>query len=276
MEDADELLEQMKGKWRKYEAMMRRKQNQSIAFDRSPVALVFVADVHLGNKGVDYDRLFREAEIIANTPGMWLISMGDLLDNFILPKMIHARFDNEVTPIGEWTLVKKYLGVVAPKLIASVNGNHEFWTTALTGIDYFKDVLERVNPDAIYDPDDALITLKVNAAEFPMRIRHLWQGNSIWNPTHGVERAAKFDGDFTIGIGGHTHASGLARQMNVAGKTGMAVLCGSYKAFDPYARQKGFAKPNGSTAVTLILSDDGSIVGVDRLETAARMIKRLR
>lgn len=253
---------------------MRRKQSQSITFDKSPVALVFIADVHVGSRGVDYDRLFAEAEIIAKTPDMWLILDGDLLDNFILPKLMHARGD--VTPEGEWALVKKYLGIVAPKLIASVNGNHEAWTRILTGIDYFKDVLEKKNPDAIYDPDDALIEVIVGKARFPVRVRHQWQGTSVYNVTHGIERAAKFDNDFLIGIGAHTHASGLARQMNVAGKTGMAVLCGSYKAFDPYARTRGFAKPNGSTAVTLILSDDGSIVGVDRLETAAKMIQQLR
>jgi hypothetical protein len=256
--------------------MALHRQTQRIRFRRGPIAIAFAADLHLGSTGVDYERVFREAQIIAETDGMYLMLVGDLVDNFILAKLVCARWSTAVSLEEEWVLLKKYLDVVADKLLVSVSGNHEKWTYALSGIDYFKEALARVRRDVVYDTDDALVRLEVGRAVFPTRLRHRWLGNSIYNPTHGIERAYRFDGDFIVGVGGHDHAAGLARQFNAGGRTGMAVLCGSYKRVDPFARAKGFARPNGSTAVTVIFDEDGTMIGIDRLEYAASVIRKLR
>lgn len=261
--------------WQKTARLATRRLHQTIKFAGGPIALVFAADLHLGNAGVDYERCFGEAELIAATPGMYPVLLGDPLDNFIISKLMHVRFDSSVPVAAEWALVKRYIRIVAPKLLASVGGNHEGWFKILTGVDYFQDVLAQIAPGAIYDSDDALITLTVGRAEFPIRLRHKWNGMSIWNLTHGIERAAKFDNDFICGVGAHTHASGLARQFNCNGRTGLAVLCGSYKAVDPHARERGYAKPNGSTAVTVIFDESGAMVGIDRLDYAVQLMRRL-
>jgi len=67
--------------WRKTEQLYRRQVAQEIVFKQSPVALAFVGDVHLGSNGTDYERAFREAEIISTTPQMYAVLCGDLLDN---------------------------------------------------------------------------------------------------------------------------------------------------------------------------------------------------
>jgi predicted phosphodiesterase len=274
--DDDEIYQRAVSEYRKTTAHLARQTQQVIPIARGPVALVFVADLHLGNSGVDYERCFREAEIIARTPGMWLVTAGDLLDNFLFAKMMNARLKARISIDEEWALVRRYLKIVAKKLLVSVSGNHDNWTLALTGIDYFREVVAQIAPDAIYDTDDVTFRLEVGKAEFPIRVRHLWQGSSIYNLTHGIERAAKFDGGFAVGVGGHTHASGLVRTFDANGQTGMAVLCGSYKRFDPYAKTKGFYRPNASTAMTVIFDESGAMVGVDRLDMAARLITKLR
>lgn len=207
---------------------------------------------------------------------MWLVTDGDMLDNFLFAKMMNARFKSRISIDEEWALVRKYLKIVAPKLLVSVSGNHDNWTMAITGIDYFKEVLKQISPDTIYDTDDLTFRLDVGKAKTAIRVRHKWNGTSIYNFTHGIERAAKFDGGFQVGVGAHIHASGLVRTFDINGLTGMAVLCGSYKRYDPYARTNGFYKPNSSTAMTVIFDESGAMVGVDRLDVAARMIKALR
>jgi hypothetical protein len=283
--DDEEIYQRAVKEWNKTSAHLTKATDQIIPFKHGPVALAFVADLHLGANGVDYARCFREAEMIRDTKNMWLVTDGDMLDNFLFAKMMNARFKSKISIEEEWALVKRYLKIVASKLLVSVSGNHDGWTEAITGIDFFREILAKISPDTIYDTDDLTFRLDVGKAKFPIRVRHKWEGTSIYNLTHAIERAAKFEGGFLVGVGGHTHASGLVRSFNAGGfagnditggnLSGMAVLCGSYKRYDPFARMHGFYKPNSSTAMTVIFDESGAMVGVDRLDIAAKMIKAL-
>jgi hypothetical protein len=274
--DTTEIVDRAAREFARAARYYKLAQAQTIEFSRGPVALVFASDLHLGSTGTDMRRALAEAKIICATPGMWLVLAGDLLDNFVAQKLMHARHNSRVAIEEEWELVRHYLEIVAPRLLVSVAGNHERFTYILSGIDFFKQILERVAPKAIYDSDDVLFTLRVGKAHFPIRVRHDWQGKSFWNITHQIERAAKVEQNFVCGVGGHTHASGVARQFNLAGRTAMAVLCGSYKAFDLYARQRGFPRANESTAVTVLFYESGAMVGINSLNEAREIIARYR
>ena len=131
-------------------------------------------------------------------------------------------------------------------------------------------------PNALYDSHDLSVTLEVSGVPFPGRIRHQWQGRSIYNLTHGIERAAKWDQDFMWAVGGHTHESGVVRSFNNGGKNGLACLVGSYKRHDSFAKMIGFPKPNTSTGVAILFdSETGSMTGFDNLETAAKVMRHL-
>lgn len=274
--DENEVYQKAVREWRKQERLAQRRQTQVIEFDTSPICLTFAADLHLGSGGVDYPRVFDEAQTIVDTDGMYLILVGDLLDNFIVPKLMSARHAASVTIEEEWTLVRKYLKLVAPKLLASVSGNHESWTWVLGAVDYFKATLEQVQRGAVYDTDDAEIELRIGKVSRLLRLRHQWQGVSIYNDTHGIERAAKFGERFDIGVGAHTHRSGLVREFNNGGQTALAVLCGSYKRIDAFARRKGFPRANNSTAMSVIFFADGTLLGVGSIAHAAELMKLYR
>lgn len=274
--DEDEVYARAVTEWERQKRLEERRDEQYFRFSHGPVALVFAADLHLGGHGVDYPRLFAEAELIAATPGMFLILVGDVVDNFIIGRLIRLRMGARLTITDEWVLLRRYLRIVAPKVVASVGGNHDYWMTILAGIDYLRDAIAMVSPGAIYDQDDAKVTVDIDGVEWPGRIRHKWRGKSIYNDTHGIERAAKWDQDFLWGVGAHDHASGLARGFNKAGRSGMAVKCGSYKRFDKYARQGGFPKHNNSTAVAIVFDDKTeSMTGFENLEMCARFMREL-
>jgi hypothetical protein len=237
--------------------------------------LTFVGDLHLGSSGTDYPRVFSEAETIAKTPRMYAILCGDLLDNFIVPKLMAARMDSAIGICDEWALVTKYLRLIAPKLLASVEGNHEHWTWVLGGVNYFADVLKGISPNALFDTDDMIVNVFVKDYCYPLRIRHNWRHRSIYNLTHGIEQAARFDGGAMIWVGAHTHASGVIRGFNARGDNGAAVLCGSYKVRDEHAKRKGFARHNTQTAQTLILFDDGTKIACESVARAATTIRAL-
>jgi hypothetical protein len=274
MPDEEEVYQSAIRQWKHANGLERRRQDQRITFTHGPAALIFCGDQHLGNRGTDVPRLFREAELMAAIPGARVIILGDLVDNFVLLQMARLRHLTRFAIPDEWVLTRRYLRLVAPRLAAVVAGNHELWTHRLTGLDYFGEVVGRIAPGVIYAPYDAIISVHVGKIRFPMRVRHHWRGRSIYNPTHGIERAAKWDQNFLLGVGAHTHDCGVARGFNVGGRSGMAVLVGSYKRHDEFADERGFPRHNDATAVGVVLDDTtSSMTGFESLEMLAKFMK---
>lgn len=269
--DEDEVWEAAVKRSRKLKGLMTRKKEQAIGFDSGPVCIVNMADIHAGGIGVDYDRLSADLDLINRTPGMFIGLAGDMLDNFVIGKLATLNVNREFSVTQEWALVRRVLRLAAPKLIWAVSGNHDKWTSALTGIDYFREVLAERRDHVLYDTDDLVVRVTVGEHEFGWRIRHKWRGSSIYSPTHAIERAAKFDKGvaFDVGIGAHTHEAGVARFFNNGGRTGLAVLCGAYKRHDDHAVTNGFPQPNEITAVPVILTERGGIITTNSLEEAA-------
>ena len=274
--DPDEVFERACNEWDRTKRLTELRARQRLEFDHGPIALVNTADWHLGGAGVDYPRLDAELRIIADTPGMYAIGAGDLLNQMIVGRLLDARKNDRLSIRDEWALLRRELAIIAPKLLAVVSGNHDNWAEALTGISYFERELHDWQPRALFDTDDARIVVQVGSWEVPVRIRHQWQGSSIYNPTHGIERAVKWDHDFLIGMGAHTHVSGLAREFSVDGITGMALMAGAYKRVDAYARKGGFPHPNNSTSVAVVINDHRhSLTGYGDLQTCADYMEEM-
>jgi len=272
--DEEEVYNRAVIEWEKRKRLEEKRNTQYIEFIAGPVCIAFPADQHFGDAGVDVIRAFDEIELVNQTPGMYLGLVGDLVNNFILSRMRQIRDKARFSIMDEWALVRRYLRIAAPKLLFAVSGNHDFWTEVASGIDYFREVLADVRPDCIYDADDARITIRVDGIEFPGRIRHKWRGFSIYNPTHGIERASKWDHDFLWAVSAHSHRGSYARSFNVAGLNGMAVQLGSYKRHDDYARQGGFSKHNATTAAAIIFDPElECMVGFDNIEMAAKVMR---
>lgn len=240
--------------------------------------MVNIGDAHFGDPGTDVQRAFAEAEMIAQTDGMYAADMGDLINNFIGQFFASIRHDTRLTITDEWVILGSYLRVLGPKLTLEIGGNHLAWTQKLAGVDYLHDTLGAISPHTLYDAHECRVVIDVCGVEFPARFRHRWRGSSIYNPTHGIERAARFDDrDFVLGVGAHTHVAGVARQFAVGSVDCMAVLVGSYKRWDSYQREQGFPAANNSTAVAVILdAETKSMTGINNLELAARVMRQLR
>lgn len=274
--DEEEVFRRACEEWEAVRWLEAQRSAQRISFDRGPVCLVFSGDHHLGSRGTDYPRCFAEAELVRDTAGMYAVLLGDLLDNFVIGQLRQVRDDTRFTIGDEWALVRRYLRVIGPKLVAQVAGNHDQWAKTLIGVDYFREVAGSIAPGCIYDADDARVEVQVGEWTLPMRIRHHWQGHSIYNITHGIERAAKWDQDFLLAAGAHKHRGGVARPFVVGGQHGMAVMVGTYKRVDAFARRLGVPRVNDSTAVAVLLDDETrSMTGFDNLEMAARYMEQV-
>ncbi|MBI5035579.1 MAG: hypothetical protein HZB51_34235 [Chloroflexi bacterium] len=274
--DPEQVIAALTAEYNRLHALRLKAANQKIAFEKGPICAVFFADVHLGHPGVNIVRFLEELRLIRETPGMWAFAVGDMVENMILPKLVNNRFNGELKPTYEWKLLRYVMEIIAPKLIGATSGNHENWIEALTGIPYFHEIVKQTAPQVLYNTNDIQFDCYVEGANFPVRIRHKWLYKSKYNATHGIEDAWRFDHGFKIGVGAHTHTSGLIREFNAGGDNGMALLCGTYKDCDEYAAKLGVPRPNRSTAVSVILYPDGDMTGYRDLRKAADVIRRLR
>ena len=273
--DPQQAIQEQKRRYRQKHKRAEKKKRQAITFDTGPVAVVFVGDQHIGNAGTDIERVFEEQDIILETPATYAWQLGDVVDNFIVGRLKEQNMKPSAPVWEQWQLAQHYLDRYSDeqKLLAHVGGNHGAWTMGQTQIDYRRDI----TPDGVlYDGDEVKADVKVGRARFPVWTRHKWRGNSIYNQTHGQERAARFqDPQYRLYVGAHTHDGGLYREFIHEGRRKASVQIGAYKQHDDYAQKAGFPETDGSTAVSVILYPDGSMHGMADLDAMSRYMNAL-
>lgn len=255
----------------------REKSKPILEFNDAPICLVFMGDQHIGNKGTDYNRMWAEAVLVSETPGMYCIQGGDLVDNYIIGRLsdMRAKSHARMTIDDEWHLAADYLALFGDKIKAVVGGNHDKWTAKVSGIDYLSRIVRQFMSTPVYDSDDLTILVKIGEWPIRLRVRHKWKSSSKLNPTHGIEDFYRHNGGFDIGVGFHTHTGGFSRAfLGHEGSNCLAVQCGAYKRIDSFAKECGFPASNRSTAMAVIFDPEHKCYfGVDNLETAARLMR---
>lgn len=276
MPDPQSVLEKVSQLSRKEKELQDRRDSQTIKFSK-PYCVVFMSDTHIDNTGTDIDRLMAETETVLRMPNTGTFFLGDLTDNFIAAWCRGIMMQNPVTIPEAHALGKMWLEKISPKLLGVVGGNHDFWSKKEAGIDVLGYTLAGMQKSFLYDPDEIYVTLEVMGRPFVLRLRHQFRGSSIYNPTHAIERASKFDQGrgFDIGVQGHTHASGVARHFNNGGKTGLAILCGAYKRRDKFAKRLGFPEANDDTAIAVVLHPEWGATAFQNLEAAEAFMKSI-
>lgn len=243
-----------------------KKKRQVVRFDVGPVMIAFIGDQHFGNAGTDVDRAFAEQEMICQTPGAYVWQMGDVVDNFIVGRLKAQNMKPSAPVWEQWELAKHYFEQFDDRLIAYVGGNHGAWTLQQTSVDYRRDICPN---GVLFDGDDVKSKIKVGRHTYRLWSRHQWSGSSIYNQTHGQERAARFnDPKYDFYIGAHNHSGAVYREFVHEGRRKAAIQIGTYKVHDDYALKIGFPEHNHSTGCALILHDDGSFFGMADLTAA--------
>lgn len=269
--DVDRVRQEAERRFREKHRRAQTKKQQTVRFPGGPVCLFFLGDQHIGNAGTDIARMYRERDLIMRTPCAYAWMMGDVVDNFIVGRLM-AQNMKPSTPVWEqWALAKNYLGSFEDRIIANVGGNHGAWSMMLTGLDYRRDVCPE---GVLYDGDEIQATVSVGSYQYKVWARHQWRGSSIYNPTHGQERAARFaSARHDLYVGAHTHKGAMYREFILGGERKASIQTGAYKVHDDYARRLGFPGNDASTACGVILHDDGARFGAADLQALHRYMR---
>jgi len=253
----------------------RMKRRQSIEFPPEPFALAMLGDTHIGDVGVDYASLKRDAETVRDTPGMYALFGGDGTNNWVVGKLQALQRNEIMAHSSSWALFLDWLDTLGDKLAAVVVGNHDLWTAKVSG---FEPIAKHLRGAAVlYDPHELVFTLACGDLEQRWLVRHKFRYGSVFNATHGQEVAwDRGDTDFDVAVGFHRHNGTLVRPFVRHGRKRHAVQMGTYKVADVYADENGFPRPPSLGRGTFVGHPDGRSWWFDEIEGAADFLAYLR
>lgn len=269
--DTDKLVEKVKNL---YNSTKQQFSENIIKLDTdSDICIVALGDTHIG-KGLNISKLLEDIEIIANTPNMYVLLMGDYSDNFFDGKWcMNIALIESLTPREQIKLTEYIFNRLKGKILGLVFGNHTGWLT-IGDWNPLLTILESMNYTGFVGTNRLDLTLILNGIEHKIRMMHDWSGKSATNVTYGIEKSRKTD-TFNIGIAAHTHEGALYREFVHEGKKCLAIKCGSYKV-DDYAFNLGFnpsGNVNGESAVPIIITTTGNYSNAPTLKHAAKLLK---
>ncbi|MDD4690127.1 MAG: metallophosphoesterase [Eubacteriales bacterium] len=270
----NDLWETMEKRSSRYSAKVNKEGKAKILMDfNEPIAIAFIGDTHIGNEGVDYKKMRKDAEIIRDTKGFFTLMCGDYLDNHILIQ--EAIINSTTSPKQQWKLYKHYHSIIGEKIIAAISGNHDYWSKKVTGLDLLENFYHGVN--ILYNTNSFVVNLTFpNGYSKVIKIRHKFRYNSADNPTHTVKKLLK-EGmdDFDIGVIAHHH-QGDIEQFFWKGKDRAAVRIGSYLTNDTFAQRVGYE--NGTDNMPCIMIDPvkQQIHTAWDIDRAAEQLKAIR
>ena len=238
-----------------------------------PVAVAVVSDQHIRLSGpVDLKRMREDAELIAQTDGLYAILGGDGVDNHI--KHHAAMVHGGSAPNQEWQLFDHYLGLFQDKILAVVSGNHDDWTSDVSGVSKLKDLAEARR--LFMAPDEVVLHLSVGDQPYTVLVRHQYRFNSQLNQVHTVKQLWNYGNTkFDIGVVCHHHTPAIEPFLR-HGQVVWGARPGSYQYTSSYARRYGHASAFPTCPTFLLWPDSKRILGFMDVRDAADYLTYIR
>lgn len=255
---AAEIINHMKRRFeRKFESHQQKQWFPVKMKSNEPIGLAFVGDPHVDDDGCNWPLLTRDVELLANTPGMHAINIGDTTNNWT-GRLVKKYADQESSKKTGYKLAKWLLKDSGVNWLMWLLGNHDSWNDGATII---SEMAADITP--VFDWQARFVIEFPNGASCPVHAAHNFKGTSIYNPSHGAMRAAKFGQRCPrILMQGHHHdyhmVEGVYEDLD---QTYWAGKCRGYKYIDSYADNLQFGQNSHGATVTAIIdpsSDPGS------------------
>jgi hypothetical protein len=221
-------------------------------------------DVHYGHKAHRHEKFLAYLRWIEETPNVYAICGGDLLEN-ALDDGRGMTYDNTENPQTQMDDMTVLLSRIAHKILVAIPGNHEERTYKKAGINPMQVIAERLNIPFFDGP--VFMSITGNTYLWNLYVQH-GRGNS---QTKGGKmnmagRARKFTNNIHFFVSGHVHDA-LAEKETVIEPTPSqgclsylsqwSVVCQSFLSWaDTYAYRAGYAPPSMG-GVALELDDNG-------------------
>lgn len=251
--DDEEPIDDLLGRFRKAHERKQKALDARSWFpikvkEDKPYAILWFGDPHLG-PSCEWPLLERHIAV-ARQDGVYGGNIGDTTDNWPWTgRLARLWAENDISHKTEKRLATWFMLEAGISWLLWLGGNHDEWNG---GTEFYK--MLGANQIPVIDWRAQFTLCHKNGSQTRIDAAHGRKGTSIYNPTHGALRDAKFGQDAALYVTGHTHNFGLFDIEFAERKTHtwLAQISG-YKMGDRYALVNGFAQSNRGAAVLSVI-----------------------
>lgn len=218
--------------------------------DNRPVGVCVVSDVHAGARGVRYDLFRRDLDLIASTPGLYVIFNGDLIEA-VMPQAkngtaLFSGLFNSPDEQAAYILLRLSREDLRGKILAIAEGNHDHAITRWAGVEKLSGIA-RTLAVPYFSEAGGKIAVEVGNQRYVIYARHQHPGVSQISPSNSSRRAWQEFPDFEnadVVVLSHLHFP----DTHVTPRKGRDVVwfrSGTYKTSDSWAESRGYTPAYG-------------------------------
>lgn len=262
---------------RKLQAVQREAWQPVTVRESQPFGVLWFGDPHLDDDGCNWRVLMRHVELCASTPGLYGANIGDSTNNWV-GRLMRLYAEQETSRQTARELARWFLADSGVKWLCWLMGNHDEWESGA-------DILRLMNTARVPMYDwQAKFELRVPGVKRAIRVHaaHDFPGHSMWNITHGPQRAAKMSAAADLYVCGHKHDWGI-QHFEMAGqdRCPLIVRARGYKWIDHYATRNGYQQSSSGAAILTIIdaraSDPaGRVTAFADIEQGVRVLNAMR
>lgn len=127
------------------------------------IDVIAVADLHIGDKNCDYAEIKNIISKIQNTPNLYCVLAGDLMNTAIAGGRSDV-YGEELNPSEQLEKCVELFKPIKDKILTIVPGNHEERISRSVGFDMTAEFAKRLELGDIYSPTAALLFVKFGRA----------------------------------------------------------------------------------------------------------------
>lgn len=200
-----------------------------------PICVVTLSDTHLGAWSSDHELFVRITDEIINTPNLYVVLLGDLLNLAIKLRGVGEVKDDLLPPELQHLFLEQWLEEISPKLLMSTWDNHGVEREETqAGSSVTARLLSR---KTVYFSGIGHADILVGEQTYKFAVSHHFMGRSMYNPVHGAQRYLIQEGhEREIAMCGDSHVPGLL-VFRHGGTLKVAVNAGTTQLNSRYAKR---------------------------------------
>lgn len=234
---------------RKNKAAQARRWFEIGVKETKPYGILWFGDPHLDNEGCNWPLLERHIEV-ARQPGVYGGNIGDSTDNWPWTgRLAKLWAETDISDKSAKKLAEWFMFDAGVRWLVWLLGNHDVWNG---GGDFYKRLGAYAVP--VIDWRAQFVLTHANGPSVRIDAAHGRKGSSIYNPSHGTIRAAKFNEQADLFVTGHIHSFGLTHFEDADRRqTSWLAQVRGFKWHDSHALVNGFAEyQNGASILSVI------------------------
>jgi len=247
----EKIIDHMSDRFKRKHAHHKAKEWFDIDMpDNKPIALCLMGDPHVDDNGCNWPLLKEDCDIMATTPGMYCVQMGDA-SNAWAGRLMRLWADQDTSRDTAYRLIEWLMVGSGVNYLLCLLGNHD--TMSAENAYTIKQMLKKTVQ--VFDWQAKFSISFPNGRKCPTWLAHSMKGTSIYNILHGPMRASKFSSiPIRILAQGHHHEWGYFVTEDVDTKLSTHLIkTRGYKFVDEYADRHQFGSQDDGATMTAII-----------------------